>query len=74
MQQVYVKFNNAEQVRNFVNVIDTMETDFNLGSGRRVVDAKSLLGVFALDLSQPQLLRYESDDTQIYEKISPFLA
>lgn len=69
-----MKFENAEQVRNFVNVIDTMDADFDLGSGRRVVDAKSLLGVFALDLTKPQLLRYDSNDSRIMEKIIPFLA
>ena len=52
MQQVFVKFSNADQVRNFVNAVSTMEANFELGSGRRVVDAKSILGVFALDLAQ----------------------
>lgn len=73
MQQVFVKFNSAEQVRSFVNVISTIEENFDMGSGRRLVDAKSLLGVFALDLTQPQKLRCNSDDTSVMEKITPFL-
>ena len=74
MQQVYVKFKNVEHVQKFLNVIEKFETSFDLGSGRRIVDAKSILGVFALDLSKPQKLCFESDDQEIFEKLKPFLA
>ena len=74
MRQVSVKLNDVEQIRKFVNVIDKLDVNFDLGAGQRVVDAKSILGVMALDLSQPQLLRYDSDDERIEEKISPFLS
>ncbi|MCI6005377.1 MAG: HPr family phosphocarrier protein [Blautia sp.] len=74
MQQVYVKFNNVEQVTNFINIIDKIDIDFDLGMGNRTVDAKSVIGVFGLDLTKPQLLRYDSDDHRIMEKITPFLA
>ena len=74
MQQVYVKFNNVEQVTNFINIIDKIDVNFDLGMGNRTVDAKSVIGVFGLDLTKPQLLRYDSDDHRIMEKITPFLA
>lgn len=74
MQQVLVKFNDVEQVRNFINIIDKIDTNFDLGLGNRVVDAKSVIGVFGLDLTKPQVLRYDSDDRRIMEKITPFLA
>lgn len=74
MQQVYVKFNNVEQVTSFINIIDKIDIDFDLGMGNRTVDAKSVIGVFGLDLTKPQLLRYDSDDHRIMEKITPFLA
>ncbi|MCI9612287.1 MAG: HPr family phosphocarrier protein [Eubacterium sp.] len=73
MQQVFVKFNNAEQVRSFVNMIGTLDANFDMGSGRRMVDAKSLLGIFALDLTQPQKLSCNSDDASVMEKITPYL-
>lgn len=72
MRQVLVKFNGVEQVKEFVNIIDKIDANFELGSGRRIVDAKSILGIFALDLTQPQKLRYDSDDGVI-DKITPFL-
>lgn len=73
MEQVYVKFNSADQVNQFVNLIDRFDVNFDMGSGRRIVDAKSIMGIFALDLSQPLLLRYDSEDSGIREEIRPFL-
>ena len=73
MQQVFVKFSNADQVRNFVNAVSSVEANFELGSGRRVVDPKSILGVFALDLARPQRLVCDSDDSAMLDKISPYL-
>lgn len=73
MQQVFVKFDDVDQVRNFVNAVSSVEANFELGSGRRVVDPKSILGVFALDLARPQRLVCDSDDSALLEKISPYL-
>lgn len=73
MQQVYVKFDNADQVNEFINTIDQFDTEFDMGNGRRIVDAKSVIGVFALDLKQPQRLRFDSDSQEILKKIRPFL-
>ena len=51
MQQLKVKFNNVEQIRQFITIIEKFDTNFDLGAGRRVVDAKSILGVMALDIT-----------------------
>ena len=48
MQQVHIKFSNVEQVRQFVNSIDKIDANFDLGSGHKIVDAKSILGVIGL--------------------------
>lgn len=73
MQQVYVKFDDVEQVSRFISIIEKLDANFNLGIGNHMVDAKSVIGVFGLDLTKPQMLRYNSDDQTIIEKISPFL-
>ncbi len=73
MQQVNVKFNNVEQIRQFINTIEKIDTNFDLGSGQRVVDAKSIIGVMGLDFSGPLQLRYHSDDADIEKKIAPFV-
>lgn len=72
MQQVLVQFKDVDQVRNFVNRVSMVDANFELGSGSRIVDAKSILGVLALDLARPQRLVCDSDDSAILEEIEPF--
>ncbi len=72
-QQVNVRFHDVEQIRQFVSIIDKIDANFDLGSGQRIVDAKSILGVMALDFSGPLQLKYDSQDAGIEEKIMPFL-
>ena len=73
MQQVNVKFNDVEQIREFVSIIDKIDANFDLGSGQKIVDAKSIPGVMALDFSGPLRLKYDSHEDGIKEKIMPFL-
>lgn len=73
MQQLLVQFKDVDQVRNFVNTVSLVDANFELGSGSRIVDAKSILGVLALDLARPQRLVCDSDDSAILEEIEPFL-
>ncbi len=73
MQQVLIKFDDADQVRDFVNEVNKVEANFELGSGNRIVDAKSILGVFALDLTQPQRLKCDASDRNVIDKITAFL-
>lgn len=73
MHKVYVKFDSVEQITKFVNVINRMDGNFDLGCGQRTVDAKSLVGVMAMDFSEPIQLRYDSDDKRVVEMLSPFI-
>ena len=54
-------------VKNFVNAINNFEFDVDLVSGRYVVDAKSIMGIFSLDLSRPITLRAFTDDIEEFE-------
>ncbi len=56
-------------VKNFVNAINSFDFDADLVSGRYVVDAKSIMGIFSLDLSRPITLRVFSNDTEALEKV-----
>ncbi len=61
-------------VKNFVNTISDFDFEMDLVSGRYVVDAKSIMGIFSLDLSRPITLRAFSDDTRkLEEAISDFM-
>lgn len=64
MQSVQVSINTVEKVKSFVNDLAMFEYDFELVSDRFVVDAKSIMGIFSLDLSKPLRLNiYTKDNT-----------
>ncbi len=72
MSTCKVKLNSIENVKNFVNVLRSREERFELVSGKYVIDAKSIMGIFSLDLTRPLELRAETDE--IPAGIMPFLA
>ena len=51
--EVKIRLSSIEDVRNFVEVVRQYEGDIDLSSGRYVVDAKSIMGIFSLDLMNP---------------------
>ena len=73
MHTVQVNLNSVEKVRAFVNSVNTFDSEFDLVSGRFVIDAKSIMGILSLDLSKPITLNFYSDDDAIMESLKPFL-
>ena len=65
MKIVDISLNTIEKVKSFVNTISKFDFDFDLISGRYVVDAKSIMGIFSLDLSKPITLDIHADDASI---------
>ena len=53
MKTVKISLNSIDKVKSFVNDLTKFDTDFDLVSGRYVIDAKSIMGIFSLDLSKP---------------------
>ena len=53
MKTLKISLNSIDQVKAFVNEISKFDCDFDLVSGRYVIDAKSIMGIFSLDLSKP---------------------
>ncbi|MCF0130566.1 MAG: HPr family phosphocarrier protein [Pseudobutyrivibrio sp.] len=53
MKTVQISLNSIDKVKAFVNTISQFDYDFDLVSGRYVIDAKSIMGIFSLDLSKP---------------------
>ena len=62
MKSVPIKLSYAEEVKAFVNTVIRYPYEMDLRSGRHVVDAKSILGIFSLDLSKPITLDIYNDD------------
>lgn len=73
MHTVQINLNSVEKVRAFVNSVNTFDSEFDLVSGRFVIDAKSIMGILSLDLSKPITLNIYSDDDAIIESLKPFL-
>ena len=75
MKSVMIKLSLVENVNNFVNIVTRYPFEMDLRAGRHVVDAKSILGFFSLDLSKPITLEIYSDECEaLLEDIKPFLA
>ena len=62
MTTVTINLHLAENVKNFVNIVNRQPFDVDLKLGRHVVDAKSILGIFSLDLSKTLTLNIHSND------------
>ena len=73
MKSVNIKLSLAENVKSFVNIVCRHPYDVDLRAGRHVVDAKSILGIFSLDLSKPITLDVYTDDCDdLVQDIQPF--
>lgn len=76
MKTVQISLNSIEKVKSFVNTISQFDHDFDLISGRYVIDAKSIMGIFSLDLSKPidLAIHTEADVDAVLEAIKPYLS
>ena len=61
MKKVTINLGSIDKVKSFVNEITKYDNDFDLVSGRYVIDAKSIMGIFSLDLSKPIDLNIHAD-------------
>lgn len=77
MKTTQISLNSIDKVKSFVNAITQFETDFDLISGRYVIDAKSIMGIFSLDLSKPIDLAIHADSeasmNEILEILKPYM-
>ena len=75
MKTVQISLNSIDKVKSFVNAITQNEYDFDLISGRYVIDAKSIMGIFSLDLSKPidLAIHAEANVDEIMETLKPYL-
>ena len=74
MKTVTINLGSIDKVKSFVNDITKFDSDFDLVSGRYVIDAKSIMGIFSLDLSQPINLNIhgDEDNAEIMEVIKKY--
>lgn len=70
MQEIPISLRTIEDVKQFVETITMFEGEFELISGKYIVDAKSILGLFSVDLSKPVILRIEVTDSKMEEVLN----
>lgn len=77
MKNIMITLNSIDAVKVFVNEINLLPYDADLVSGRYTVDAKSIMGIFSLNLSQPIELIIHSDNSEacanFIDRISNFV-
>ena len=75
MKTVMIRLATIEDIRNYVSAVLSFDFEIDLRSGRYLIDAKSIMGIFSLDLMNPiELIAHTEDTDALMAKIAPFLA
>ena len=74
MKQKKIRITTIAEIRDFVNIVVGFDGEVDLISGRYVVDAKSIMGIFSLDLLQPITVQTNSENAEeLFEKLTPYI-
>lgn len=75
MKTVNISLNCIDNIKSFVNGISDFDNDFDLVSGRYVVNAKSIMGIFSLDLSKPIRLDIHKEERidEVMTTLAPYM-
>ena len=72
--KVTIMLPTIKDVKTFVSEVTLCDYDVDLISGRYAIDAKSIMGIFSLDLSKPISLEAHTDDaSEFFENIKQFI-
>ena len=75
MTKVKVLLDSIDKVKNFVNTLIKFDCDFDISSSRSTIDAKSIMGIFSLDLSKPIDLNIHAEDNaeEVLAVLKPYM-
>lgn len=74
MKTCLIKLSSIQDVRDFVETVTRYDMEIDLSSGRYIVDAKSIMGIFSLDLMNPIKLTAYSDNTdKLFKELERFM-
>ena len=74
MAEFTVVLSSINDVKTFVNVVAKYDYEIDLTSGRYVVDAKSIMGIFSLDLmSEITLTAHTDNEAKLFNELKKFI-
>lgn len=74
MKKTKIRLGSISDVKTFVSVVSMYDFDVDLASGRYAVDAKSIMGIFSLDLSNSiELIAHTDDADKFFDEIKQFV-
>ncbi len=74
MKTFNIELAQINDVKNFVNIVNKYDYEMDLSSGRYVVDAKSIMGIFSLDLTKPIKAEVHTDDCEdLLAELKPYM-
>lgn len=74
MKTFQVLLSSINDVKDFVNIVNKYDYEIDLISGRYVVDAKSIMGIFSLDLSKPIKVEIRNEECEdLFSELKPFI-
>ena len=75
MKETSIMLSNVQDIRNFVNEVILVDYDVDLVQGRYTIDAKSIMGIFSLDLLSPiNLIAHTDNADALFAKLEGFKA
>lgn len=60
-EAIYIRINKVDDIKKFVAITESFDSDIDVIKGRYIIDAKSLLGLYSLDLSEAIGVRINTD-------------
>jgi phosphotransferase system HPr-like phosphotransfer protein len=75
LKKAKISLDSVEKVKEFVNVASRLDCDLDLKLGRKVIDGKSIMGIFSLDLTKPIVMHINarSDTEYILKALEEFI-
>ena len=74
MKKVNILLQSINDTKDFVNIVNRFPYNIDLCSGRYVIDAKSIMGIFSLDISNPvEMVVYDDDPEELIKELDRFI-
>lgn len=73
MTTVKILIDSVEKVKKFSSIISKANVDCELVEGVHIIDARSIMGIFSLDLKKPIQLKIDTDNKEILDRLGDFI-